>query len=44
MKTAALSIVADSNQVEVFILRWNILTFLPEHEKDKIYTDIIKLN
>jgi hypothetical protein len=30
--------------VEVLILRWNILTFMPENEKDKIYTDIVNFN
>ena len=40
LKTSALSIIADSKEVEVLILRSNILTFLPENEKDKIYTDI----
>ncbi len=40
LKTSALSIVADSKEVEVLILRSNILSFLPENEKDKIYTDI----
>ena len=40
LKTSALSVVADSKEVEVLILRSNILSFLPEHEKDKIYTDI----
>jgi hypothetical protein len=37
-------VIADSNLVEVLILRSNILTFMPENEKDKIYTDIVKLN
>jgi hypothetical protein len=44
LKTSALSVIADSNQVEVLILKPNILSFLPEHEKDKIYEDIVKNN
>jgi hypothetical protein len=52
-KASALSIVsavcindvqiADSKEVEVLVLRTNILSYLPEPEKDKIYEDIARL-
>ena len=34
--------IADSKEVEVLILKTNILSYLPEQEKDKIYEDIAK--
>jgi lipopolysaccharide export system protein LptC len=44
LKASALSIIAESKEVEVLILKTNILSYLPETEKDKIYTDIAKVN
>ena len=35
---------AESKEVEVLILKTNILSYLPETEKDKIYEDIAKMS
>lgn len=43
LKASALSIIADSKEVEVLILKTNILNYLPEQEKDKIYEDLAKV-
>jgi hypothetical protein len=44
LKASALTIVAESKEVEVLVLKTNILACLPETEKDKIYEDIARIS